>query len=337
MFLYRLLFTILILAAMGPVSFTFADDSKSNDFKTKSVENKTTESKSNENKLKESKLKDVKAKTLKTVSKQDESSSNLDHTNVSLDMDSKSNADVNPPSTSSKKRKHSGLWTCKNCFWIGGGAHYLVFQQKPPANLEPVNYQSIGAPSVWTQFRFKVWKRLGVTAEYQSQSGADLKTKSLNIKDPKVNWTYSTFGFDYRFRKYFRLFKKVWLPRVLFAYQSHSMPFIQQQEDSTYSISPLQFNSLSVGGYFDILSSESWHFFLTNRIQVPIQSQSKVQVKQGLSFDGTIGAVYHFTPMLSLALFWGGQYHSLKYQDGLDTGNYTLWNSKMNALLGFYF
>jgi hypothetical protein len=212
-----------------------------------------------------------------------------------------------------------------------------VFQQKAPKNIEPVDYQSFGAPSAWAQFRVKLIGRLGFTGEYQSQSGAELKTKTLSLKETKVNWTYSTFGFDYRFKNYFRLFGHVWIPRVLFAYQMHSMPFLKQQEDGTFSIVPLQFNSLSVGGYVDILSSESWHFFLTNRLQVPIQSQSKVQVLQGLSFDGTIGAVYHFNPTVAWAVFWGGQYHGLKYKTDLDEGNYTLWTSKVNTLLGFYF
>ena len=115
------------------------------------------------------------------------------------------------------------------------------------------------------------------------------------------------------------------------------MPFMQQTINNSYSILPLKFNSLSVGAYFDILKSVKWHYFLTNRFQVPIQSQSNIKVEQGISFDGTIGAVYHINPTIAWAFFWGGQYHSLKYQTKIDYGNYTLWTSKLNTLIGFYF
>jgi hypothetical protein len=100
---------------------------------------------------------------------------------------------------------------------------------------------------------------------------------------------------------------------------------------------PLQFNTLSVGGYFDILRSESWHFFLTNRLQVPVQSQTDIQVQQGVSFDGTIGAVYHFNKNVAWAIYWGGQYHSLKYKIETQEANYVLGTSKINTLIGFYF
>lgn len=242
--------------------------------------------------------------------------------------------------SSDKTANHSGKlkpWSCSNCFWLGGGAHYLMFQQKAPKNLEPIDYQSFGAPSIWSQFRFKLLGGLGFTGEYQSQSGADLKTKTLNLKNTKINWTYTTVGFDYRFHQRFNIFGKPVLPRLLFAYQMHSMPFLKQQTDGSFSIEPLQFNTLSVGGYFDIQSSAKWHFFLTNRLQVPIQSQTKIQVQQGLSFDGTLGAIYHFNANVAWAFFWGGQYHGLKYKTEQDEGNYTLLTSKINTLVGFYF
>lgn len=246
------------------------------------------------------------------------------------------NSEVQPRSRPNPVRI-PGLWTCTNCLWLGGGAHYLIFQQKAPQNIEPVDYRSLGVPSAWAQFRLKLAGRLGLTGEYQSQSGVDLKTQTLDLKDAKVNWTYSTLGFDYRFKNNFRLFRHIWIPRLLFAYQMHSMPFLQKQDDGGFSIVPLMFNSLSLGGYVDILHSEAWHFLLTNRLQVPIQSQSRIKVQQGLSFDGTIGAVYHFNRTVAGAFFWGGQYHGLKYKDELDEGNYTLWTSKINLLLGFYF
>jgi hypothetical protein len=220
---------------------------------------------------------------------------------------------------------------------LGGGAHYLVFKQKPLQNIDVIDYQAIASPSIWSEFRFKLYGRLGITGEYHSQSGDKITSKTLSIKETQVQWTYTTFGFDYQLGNYFRLFRHIWVPRVLLSYQMHSMPFLVKLNDGSHSITSLEFSSLSVGGLFEILSSENWHFILTNRLQVPIQSQSKVQVRDGLSFDGTIGTIYHFNKHLAWSIFWGGQYHGLKYKSDIDEGDYTLWTSKLNTLIGIYF
>jgi hypothetical protein len=137
--------------------------------------------------------------------------------------------------------------------------------------------------------------------------------------------------------KSFSFLGKSWNPIFLFFYQSHSMPFLTKIDTNSYGIEQLKFKTASLGIYFDILASKSWSYFLTNRLQFGLSNSELIKVTNGYSFDGCLGAIYHFNKLVSLSLEWGGQLHNYKYRIGTTSGDYALVTSIVSTNLGFYF
>lgn len=226
--------------------------------------------------------------------------------------------------------------SCNYCLWVGAGGQYLIFQQKPPQDIAPIDYREMGFPSAWIEARGKIWKSLGARIEFQTHQGPDVKSQSLKLLSNKVSWTYTTVGLDYQLNKIFNFLSHSWRPRFLVALQSHSMPFLLKS-GSDFTVSAFKFNSLSAGVYLDIYESKNLQFMWTNRLQLPMPSGGEIKVKSGLSFDGAIGAIYFLSRDLTVSGFWGGQYHSLNYTIDGSQGKYLLVTSKVSALLGIYF
>jgi hypothetical protein len=241
------------------------------------------------------------------------------------------------PKGSKKKVINKLIQTCRYCFLIGGGGDYLSFNQQSETYGKTIHYSSFGAPSLWADFRFKIFGPLGLRAEYQSQATGKIKSDTILLDSNRIYWTIATLGFDYKLKQFFRVYQRPVITSLLIAYQQHSMPFIFPVDDAHYNVRQFDFKTLSSGLYFDILVSKKWYLLWTNRLQVPIENSKHIKVHSGLSFDGAVGVAYHTNSGMVTSLYWGGQYHNYKYQTETDNGSYTLLTSKVNLLFGFFY
>lgn len=232
------------------------------------------------------------------------------------------------------KPKFTKKSIAESYLWLGRGPYYLIYQQNSKLNNAPVDYAAMAAPSVWLDFRQRLISNIGVRFEYLSQSGS--KAKSESLSNNIINWSYSTFGFDYLLNKTFKVGEYFLQPSYIIAYQSHSMPFLKSIDSNSYTIDSIKFSSLSMGYYLSFKYSEFGSFFITNRLQFPVASSSELKVASGFSFDGMLGMSYDVTSILAASVYWGGQYHKLKYNYGNDSGDYVLFSSKLNFLIGVY-
>lgn len=222
----------------------------------------------------------------------------------------------------------------ESSIWLGAGFYYLVYQQKTETTNVPVDYRGFSAPSLWLDFRQKLYKNFGLRLEYLSQSGSKAKSESLILEKKDISWSYSTIGFDYLWNRTFKWGDYFLQPSYLFAYQTHTMPFLKQNTSNKYSIESIKFSSLSLGYFLSMKYSPTSSFFITNRLQAPVSSGTDIKVNSGVSFDGAIGYNYQLASNWATAVFWGGQYHRLKYKYLDEVGDYVLLTSKLNVLIG---
>ncbi len=223
---------------------------------------------------------------------------------------------------------------CRHCLSFGTGLNYFVFQQRPPVNVEPVDYRNLGYPNIHLRSEGVLNPQWGYLAEIQSVPGGSLNSSSLKLENPTVAWNFLDLNAKLRMNKNFHAFGLHCIPSYIFSLQAHSVPFVSAST-STYEVSQLTMETVGVGFYMDILSQGPFRYFWTNRIQFPIAHSSVADVKYGFSFDGTIGAIYPINSKYYTNLVWSGQYHRLSYSINQDSGTYTLVNSSLLLSVGY--
>lgn len=237
--------------------------------------------------------------------------------------------------TSSKTVSTDFLGTdCDYCIYFGSGINYLVFQQKPPQNIEPVDFRNFGGPSFLFEATIKINKDFRYKMEYQNHPTSKMNSNSLVLNNNHVKWFYTNIGGEYLMPEEFVFFKYQWKPRIIFSYQIHSMPFMVQNE-SGYTINNEGVDTLSAGFHFDIFATKYLTFIWRNRLQVPVRSHGELRVHSGVSLDGVIGIVRVFSKKWSSTLYWGGQYHQFDYSFNNSSGKYILGNSQLSVGLGY--
>lgn len=226
--------------------------------------------------------------------------------------------------------------SCNKCLRVYSGFTYLFYTQAPPKNLKEVEYKNFTAPSYLVEGVYSLLPGWRARLEYVSHSPVELKSSSVNIKNDLISWSYLGIGADWNVAKPFSLFGFGWIPRLYFAYQMHSLPYLYEV-DGGYTISSEKVDTFSAGFHFDIGSrGKSYNYFWSGRLQTPVNSGGKLKWESGgLGFEGAVGVAKQINKSWSWNIFWGGQYHQYKYTTGDSSADYKIGNSQINIGLGY--
>lgn len=247
---------------------------------------------------------------------------------------------MDEPGPKEKKAKAKKSWeipsACNRCFRVYSGFTYLFYSQKPPKNLQEVEYKNFTAPSYLVEGVYRFLPGWRARLEYVSHSPAELKSNSVDFQNNQISWSYLGLGADWNFAKPFAFLGFAWVPRAYFAYQMHSLPYISEV-NGVYTVSSEKVDTFSAGFHFDIgVRGKSYNYFWSGRMQTPVNSGGKLKwAGGGLGFEGAIGMAKKINESWSWNVFWGGQYHQYKYTVGDVSADYKIGNSQINIGLGY--
>lgn len=227
------------------------------------------------------------------------------------------------------------VYLCNKCFNFGAGLNYLNYQQTPPDGLDPINYSVFTPLPLSFEARWAINKKNGIRLEYHKQSGPAIESDTITLEKSAVGWSYLTLGADNILKDNGKLLGLSYSNGFLYGLQFHSIPFLNTSDSTTYSIEPFNLISLGAGGFTGIRMEQSELIFLM-RLQLALTGQGEVKLKSGLSFDGALSYIRDSGKNYYWGLYWGGQYHSYKYELGSE-GTYSLVVSKIEGRWGLRF
>ncbi|MCB9025557.1 MAG: hypothetical protein H6625_04500 [Bdellovibrionaceae bacterium] len=226
---------------------------------------------------------------------------------------------------------------CRYCIWLGAGFAYLAYQQDPPQDIKNVEYGAFGFPALSLRVRVKLLKDWNLRFAYHRLTGPELSSGDVTITDKSISWQHMGLEVDYRAISSFRLLGIKFDPALLVGVQNQDLPFLIQTSTNVFTIDSFKFNTASLGGMFFLNSHKIWYYEIFMRLQMAMSSSGDIKLSSGFAFDGSLGAIYRLGENIRLGMFWGGQYHTYKYEINAAPGAYSLLNSKIDLSLGYEF
>ena len=248
-----------------------------------------------------------------------------------------------------KRRKRKKRRRKKNELWLGTGFNYVSFGQDSDVIQSELNFDSFKFPSFLFIYENNLTKRWEASIYYKMSPGEADSTTEITLSEEAYNWQIIGLEGKYKrptwrkkiFNKYFTQYD------VRFGVLQHTVPFIKRTGGAS-SNAELTTNSLLAvagGGGMTVRLNRNWELETFVKLQFPFSSGSEFDISPGLSFDGSVGGIYHFQKWKnwSLGSFWYGQWmnYDIDYTDDFTsadaTGTQTLFYSNLEVRLGYNF
>jgi hypothetical protein len=245
-----------------------------------------------------------------------------------------------------------GRYLCARCADLGLGFNYLSLSHSNVSTLAAINYSAIAVPAMTLQYRQKLSRISVLRAAYSYNKGADFSPKRITMKNSGVATSTLSLSFEQITKPNGVLLGGNYSSGYTYSINWYAFPMVRvlNNSNSLYSIQTFNVYSASAGGFFGMKFGDS-ELIAQMRFQLPLTATG-VTFKGGLSFDGaltylsgpssidTVGGSTKSPTGLYWGVTWGGQYHSYTYalpSEGLSKGSYSVFLSKIEALIGYSF
>ncbi|RYZ93360.1 MAG: hypothetical protein EOP06_01210 [Proteobacteria bacterium] len=220
--------------------------------------------------------------------------------------------------------------------WLGVGMNYQFYEQALPSIGGVGTFQNIQGPVQSIRAGFQ-GHAFGLDTSYRKTPGRMDSKASTTVVGGQYTWETLESEALYRLGNEWGLRAGV---------QYHSLPYMDfYPSTQTVFVRSNSILMATVGFDRKFPISERLRGDWQMRYQLPVLSGSSngdsFDVRQRVSFDGSVGAVYSVTKTFRTAVYWYGQYHTYDFTyetpDKISRGSQTLIYSSVELKFGLEF
>jgi hypothetical protein len=218
-----------------------------------------------------------------------------------------------------------------------------------PSNL---TFHSTKVPALFAKVSRIIKKNWQLQGTFNYSPGDTSSSEKINVVEDQYNWTFLSVNATYLSPNW-KSTSEGYPSQfgVQGGFQYHLVPFIQRSSSTdpqAVSLTTNQVIMATLGAVYNVQVNRYWALETFLRYQLPVGSGSVFKVSPQLAFDGSVGAIYKYSPQWRTGLFWYGQYQKYGFGEHEDvylkanggakvTGSQTLFFSNIEARLGYEF